>query len=43
MKSEAAIRARLEAIENEIDGGGDFRSLETERDTLEWVLEDVGD
>jgi hypothetical protein len=41
MKSEKEINKRLEEIEKVIeDDDQDFRALETERDTLEWVLEE---
>ena len=40
MKTEKQIRARLDQIDVEIDEGGDFRSLEAERDTLNWVLDE---
>ena len=41
MKTEQQIRQRLEEIETEIEGDGDFRSLEDERDALQWVLDDA--
>ena len=41
MRSEKEINKRLEEIEGVIeDDDQDFRALETERDTLEWVLEE---
>jgi hypothetical protein len=41
MRSEKEINKRLEEIEEVIeDDDQDFRTLETERDTLEWVLEE---
>ena len=41
MRSEKEINKRLEEIEEVIeDDDQDFRALETERDTLEWVLEE---
>ena len=42
MKSEKVIRERLDEIESTIeDDDQDFRALETERDTLEWVLDEL--
>ena len=40
MRSEKEIEYRLNWIEQHIaDDNQDFRSLDTERDTLEWLLE----